>query len=504
LVQRAADVNDLEDQIRDIEAKIAKLESRRGKEQQADQSALEATESALESLETLRGERDEARTFLKTLDDELKSAERSAKRLEEEIAKLSSTEDLHSKEHDLNDLESHRDQTLKALATRTADAEQFENQVQERELRAQQALNRKEQATKRLRNAEEAEAVRQNRAGNLEPVRQAAMAERDQASKEFDEAQTQRQLAEKQLHEKQEERVKLLETSLAISNQLSGLRNNLTSLTDGIHQTELRRARAESKRATTQQRLLEEYSLTEGDALAQVDVHEVPEDAQVVVSRLRRDLKAMGDVNLGAIEAYERITLRFDELDTQKTDIEQGISELHESIRELDKLTKQRFTKTFEEVSTAFSQMFLRLFEAGEGLLELSDPENVLESGVEMLVTLPGKRRQPLNLLSGGERSLCAAAFLFALLSVKPSPLVVLDEVDAPMDGRNVERFIALIKSFYKIQFIVITHNPTTIESAPVWLGVTMQEPGVSTLIPARFPDPAETAGQGVLITELD
>ncbi len=121
-------------------------------------------------------------------------------------------------------------------------------------------------------------------------------------------------------------------------------------------------------------------------------------------------------------------------------------------------------------------------------MLGLTDQTDKLDSGVDLLVTLPGKRRQALNLLSGGERSLCAAAFLFALLTVKPSPLVVLDEVDAPLDGRNVERFIALLKSFEAIQFIVITHNPTTIEAAPVWLGVSMQEPGISTLIPMRMP----------------
>jgi chromosome segregation protein len=117
----------------------------------------------------------------------------------------------------------------------------------------------------------------------------------------------------------------------------------------------------------------------------------------------------------------------------------------------------------------------------------LSDAQNVLESGIEIDITLPGKNRQPLMLLSGGERSLCATAFLFSLLKVKPSPLVILDEVDAPLDGRNVERFAALLQRFTEqTQFIVITHNPTTIEAAPVWLGVTMQEPGVSSLVPAR------------------
>ena len=114
-----------------------------------------------------------------------------------------------------------------------------------------------------------------------------------------------------------------------------------------------------------------------------------------------------------------------------------------------------------------------------------TEPDDVLSSGIEVEVTLPGKKRQPLSLLSGGEQSLCTTAFLFALLTVKPSPLVVLDEVDAPLDGRNVERYAELLKGMSKdIQFIVITHNPVTIEAASTWLGVTMQEPGVSVLVP--------------------
>jgi len=206
----------------------------------------------------------------------------------------------------------------------------------------------------------------------------------------------------------------------------------------------------------------------------------------------------MGDVNLGAIEQYERLSNRFDELEAQRNDVLEGIAQVESSIRELDKLTRERFVGTFNQVEVAFTETFQKLFGGGEGKMALSDPERVLESGIELHITLPGKKRQPLQLLSGGERSLSAMAFLFALLKVKPSPLVVLDEVDAPLDGRNVERFATTLQEFTTTtQFIVITHNPTTIEFAPVWLGVTMQEPGVSTLVPAHLP-----GGKSVLVSE--
>ena len=158
-------------------------------------------------------------------------------------------------------------------------------------------------------------------------------------------------------------------------------------------------------------------------------------------------------------------------------------------MRALDQLTRDRFLDTFKQVQEAYSEIFCKLFGGGEGQIILDAPDNILESGIEIEVTLPGKKKQKLELLSGGERALCASAFLFALLQTKPSPLVVLDEVDAPLDGRNVERFATLLEEFSKTtQFIVITHNPTTIERAPIWLGVTMQEAGVSTLVPARLP----------------
>ncbi len=189
------------------------------------------------------------------------------------------------------------------------------------------------------------------------------------------------------------------------------------------------------------------------------------------------------------------MTSRHTELTEQTKDIEAGISDVEAGIKELDNLTRGRFEETFSSVQEAFEEIFVRLFPEGNGQLQLSNPSNLLESGIEIDVQLPGKKKQRLELLSGGERSLCATAFLFALLKVKPSPLVVLDEVDAPLDGRNVERFIELLRDFSKeIQFIVITHNTSTIAAAPVWLGVTMSEPGVSTLVPVRIPDSSRQA----------
>jgi chromosome segregation protein len=254
-----------------------------------------------------------------------------------------------------------------------------------------------------------------------------------------------------------------------------------------MRQLEVDRTRADGRRAVAFERLFEEYGHGEEEAETLAKNLVVASDAPALVSRFRREIRDLGEVSLGSIDAYAELTTRLDELVAQRTDIEAGIEQVVQGIEELDRLTQDRFLATFHEVRQSFGETFVRLFGGGEASLELSTDGRLLESGVDVLVTLPGKKRQSLALLSGGERALCAVAFLFALLQTRPSPLVVLDEVDAPLDGRNVERFASELKELaVGIQFLVITHNPRTIELAPIWLGVTMQEPGVSTLVPTK------------------
>jgi len=224
----------------------------------------------------------------------------------------------------------------------------------------------------------------------------------------------------------------------------------------------------------------------EDDAIRQAPIVSVPDDAERLTRTLRREIRALGDVNVGAIEAWGALSERYDVLAREREDVLTSKAELDESVAELDRLTRGAFRETFDKVRDAFAETFNRLFGGGEATLLLTDENNLLESGVDMEVVVPGKKRQRLELLSGGERALTACAFLFALLEVKPSPLVVLDELDAPLDGRNVERYVQLIQDYTKTtQFLVITHNVTTIAAAPVWFGVTMQH-GVTAVLPYK------------------
>jgi chromosome segregation protein len=339
---------------------------------------------------------------------------------------------------------------------------------------------------KRYRAAVEAEQHRANRQSHLEP-------ERDRLKTTVVDS---RRQGEALAHDLTEARAKLAivleqrsttqESARQAEEKIRACQRASQGLSDTLHKAELARARAETKRTNAVERLLVEYGLRPEE----VERTEVPSDAPTLVNRLRKEIKEMGDVNLGAIDAFDRLNARYEELTGQADDIQRGKADVESSIRELDRLTRDRFVTTFKAVQEAFAQSFRQIFGDGEGVLELEEADNVLDSGVEISVQVPGKKRQRLELLSGGERALAAMAFLFALIRVKPTPLVVLDEIDAPLDGRNVERFIGIMRTLAEsVQFILITHNPVTIESADVWFGVTMQEPGVSTLVPVKAPD---------------
>ena len=200
--------------------------------------------------------------------------------------------------------------------------------------------------------------------------------------------------------------------------------------------------------------------------------------------KVRKSLQSLGDVNLGAIEEHEELAERFRFLSEQKGDLEGTINSLREAISRINRTSRKRFKETFELVSQRFSENFPRLFGGGKASLELTDAEDILEAGVDIMAMPPGKRLQNVNLLSGGEKTMTALALLVAVFQVRPSPFFLLDEVDAALDDANVGRFNQLIVEMSKrSQFLVITHNKRTIEVGDVLYGVTMEQRGVSKLV---------------------
>jgi len=202
------------------------------------------------------------------------------------------------------------------------------------------------------------------------------------------------------------------------------------------------------------------------------------------LSDVRKKLLAIGDVNLGAIEEHEELSERFRFLSEQKQDLDTTLASLQDAISRINRTSRKLFRETFEAVSKRFSENFPRLFSGGKASLGLTESDDVLEAGIEIMAMPPGKRLQNVNLLSGGEKTLTAIALLVAVFQVRPSPFFLLDEVDAALDDANVGRFNEIVQELAtSSQFVLITHNKRTIEVADVLYGVTMERKGISKLV---------------------
>ena len=244
-------------------------------------------------------------------------------------------------------------------------------------------------------------------------------------------------------------------------------------------------SRKELNAAATEIAAEQERTVEAADgASAEIDVDEAEQRYQEVHARI----EALGPVNPQALEEYQEAQQRYEFLNTQRQDLLDSIRDTEKAIHELDIESRRRFQDAFEAINANFTEMFRTLFGGGQGEMRLTDELNLAESGIDIMASPPGKRLQHIALLSGGEKSLTAMALLMAIFRYTPSPFCILDEVDAPLDEPNIQRLTRLLKEMsHDTQFVVITHAKRTMEAAQVLYGVTMQEPGVSTLVSVKF-----------------
>ena len=264
-----------------------------------------------------------------------------------------------------------------------------------------------------------------------------------------------------------------------------------------LHAAELRFAELSGRRTAIRERLETEWRRPLEDLLTSFDAVDVDDDMlRGEAEQLRNELEKLGPVNPLAVEEHEEEMKRLDFLTTQRNDLSEAKTKLQLAIREIDTTARELFLTTFVQVRENFRQIFMTLFGGGECDLRLENPELPLDCDIEIHASPRGKRTQRIHLLSSGERALVALSLLFGIFLTKPSPFCLLDEVDAPLDDANIGRYVRMLQQFKdKTQFIVITHNPrTTTEAADAVYGVTMQEPGVSSLVSVRM--------QGVTVDE--
>lgn len=234
--------------------------------------------------------------------------------------------------------------------------------------------------------------------------------------------------------------------------------------------------------------LNENYNLTYENAKLSYALDMENDVAKSKVTSLKSEIARLGDVNVFAIEEYERVNTRYDFLNSQKEDLESASTNLLTIIEEMDSIMVEKFSETFTLIREEFSKVFKKLFKGGNGMLTLTDPENILETGIEIVAEPPGKKLNSIGLLSGGEKTLTAISLLFAVLNVKTVPFCILDEVEAALDEANVDAFGKYLQEYKKnSQFILITHKKRTMEYADSLYGITMQESGVSKIVSVKL-----------------
>ncbi|MFC0214306.1 chromosome segregation protein SMC [Paenibacillus chartarius] len=509
LLGRGRQIEELENEIREAEKQLGDLRSkgeRLRKEIAADNNGLEA----------LRQESEQARIVEQQVRAALQPLENEARTVNEQL------------ELDKQDRESLQREQADSLR-KAAEAKELLEQLTAEEAALQEAIRTAEQARKASESEKEAlmsqltdlkvkvASVSQEKQSLQDLVRRAqqdlsaielelgsnrerlAAMEHEMDTHDEENVRQIEQLNELKLKKQQcsegidfkrAERAEWLRKLESEENETREQRLQLKQVEERLHQNEVKVNRLDVELDNLLKKLAEEYEL--GYELAK-ERYPVPEDVagtQLKVRELKREISSLGTVNLGAIEEFARVSERYEFLTSQKNDLIEAKTALYGVIREMDQEMSKRFRSTFDLIRSHFVVVFAKLFGGGRADLILSDPDDLLNTGIEIVAQPPGKKLQNLQLLSGGERALTAIGLLFSILRVKPVPFCVLDEVEAALDEANVTRFAEYLREFSETtQFIVVTHRKGTMEEADVLYGVTMQEGGVSKLVSVRLED---------------
>ena len=290
------------------------------------------------------------------------------------------------------------------------------------------------------------------------------------------------------------EKDKLSQESERKEQQIRQMRKELARAAESKRLIELDRSKLSVKLDTVLDRLASEYQMTYEYALTQVGDEKI-ENARDEVSRLREEIASLGNINMNAPEEYSEVNERYEFMKKQMDDLIASRDKILSAIDEMDDVMKRQFKEMFDKINAELNDTFRALFGGGKARLILEDPNDLLNTGIDIDVQPPGKQVQNIRLFSGGEKSLIAICVLFSILKVRPVPLCIFDEVEAALDQGNVERFARYLKNFSEqTQFIVVTHRPGTMEQCDVLYGVTMQKQGVSQMLKVQLTDAIDLA----------
>ncbi len=509
ILSRGNEIKKLEREVKELNDLIAKL-----KKDIADQEAeLSGTEVQLSSYMPLLREYENDCLILKNtlehLENTLKNSGESEKSLAGELAEIE--KQLSASGEDVAKLIADIRKCENEIAELTEKSNSLEEEYEEINRRKDEKAKELMDETLYLRTVEKDIESLRSLVVSLNNSIAESLASIESKKADIDAYKQMSSELEKRIEEKTVEIAKLKELSDSIKSEiekieaekegvvegLKGIQNENKDLTDKMILLQQELSKVENKLTKLEleaeaiiNKLWNNYELTRTSAAEHALEIENVKEASERADELHRKIKNLGSVNLDAIEEYAASKERYDFLSTQKADLEKSQDNLNKVIASVQELMEEHFKKNFEEINKSFSNVFRELFGGGRGRLYLSDPDDVMESGIEIEVQLPGKGLQNINLYSGGEKSFIAIALLFAILEVKPTPFCILDEIDAALDDVNVSRFATYLKNYLsKTQFIVITHRRGTMEASNIMYGVTMQEKGVTKLLSLHIDD---------------
>ena len=494
----AAQVEELQGELERVRKDMERIESRQGRARANAAERQQHYSDIRSELETGRSRLDEmihrnqaARARIREIDEELNSL------AERESRSRATFDQARSLRKGLADsratLEARRDDDRRRLEQARASEEQCRTDVQSLSLRIEAEKSARESAL-----------------GALDRVRD----QQDHLRRRREELQTEVQAAVEPVAEEGRELEEQLEEKLKLQDRLHAARTAVEETEARLRDSKFRHAEQERDVDTARQ-TLEEARLDVREVEVRMDSIDteltktgfegddlqasLPDDASVGtwesgLEKLERRIRLIGSVNLAAIDELERQSERKQYLDTQFDDLSRALATLENAIRKIDRETRTRFDETFKAANKGLARLFPRLYGGGHAYLEL-DGDDLLTSGVTIMARPPGKRVSTIHLLSGGEKALTAVALVFSIFELNPAPFCLLDEVDAPLDDANVGRFAEIVGEMsQQVQFVLITHNKTTMESMQQLTGVTMSEPGVSRLVAVDIDEAVQLA----------
>lgn len=284
-------------------------------------------------------------------------------------------------------------------------------------------------------------------------------------------------------------RLGIVEKLAIAEGELEAARKEYAASTQKLHLAEMEKVKQQTEYETALEQIANTYNITLAEAKDSTLLLDLSDSAlKKMESGLTRAIEELGPINAGAIEEYKTVSERYEFLNAQYNDLYEAKERLEEVINDINANMSRRFKESLTKINAHFAETYKNLFGGGMASLELQNPDNILDSGIEIIVQPPGKKLQSLFLLSGGERALTVIALLFALLSYQPAPFCILDEIDAALDEANIDRFSAFLADYAKkTQFIIITHRKGIMEAADVLHGITMEESGISRLLSVRL-----------------